>query len=134
MNCSSEGSLLLSIFPQIACSSEESHTIFQRRREKLNDSPRVCIIHTHLYIVYIYIRAVGESTWYYVEEESCNRKRFTPTRTSPRTLLIVPCRVSKRRGRDGGIAPFIHFRPVVSATINTRRPFSPIVRSRVFSD
>lgn len=51
------------------------------------------------HIIYTYV--AGESTWYYErEEESRNRKRFTPTRISPHTLLIVPCRVSKRRERD----------------------------------
>lgn len=73
-----------------------------------------------------------ESTRYYVEEESCNRKRFTPTRIShlaPYLSFRVACRRDegeKERGRPMGIARelLIHSKPVVSATINTRTPFS----------
>lgn len=100
-----------------------SHTIFRwsrTGREKVDDLPH---IYMPIYI-YIYVRCRGESTWYYErEEESRNRKRFTPTRTLP----IVPCRVSKRE--TDGIPPVCFIQPRVSGTINTRA--FPIVQFRV---
>lgn len=50
--------------------------------------------------IHIYMYVASESTWYYErEEESRNRKRFTPTCTLP---IVRVSRVEEARGRPMG--------------------------------